>query len=77
MKLIDALNASPIDWAEYVNENGIAWNVDGSGSGWYVTSGVEGMPVSDTNKFETRDLAIASLSSDVASAEKWEPVESE
>lgn len=77
MNLIDALNASECDCAQYVNENGIAWNVDGSGDGWYVTSGQEGMPPTDTKQVETRDAAIAYLPGDIATSEKWEAIESE
>ena len=77
MKIIEALNASDVDCAEYVNENGIAWNIDGAGDGWYVTSGVDGMPVSSTEHFDSRDQAIASLPAGVAETDKWEAVESD
>ena len=77
MNLIDALNESACDAATYINQNNIEWNVDGSGDSWYVTSGVSGMPVSETHEFTTRDAAIASLPAVIAASEDWEPTESE
>lgn len=77
MKLIDALNESACDAATYINQNGIEWNIDGSGDSWYVTSGVSGMPVSETHEFATRDAAIASLPADVREADEWEATESD
>lgn len=77
MTIHEALSASDVDCAEYVNANNIAYNVDGSGDGWFVTSGVSGMPVSETQHFESRSQAIAALPDGIRDARGWESIESE
>lgn len=77
MKLIEALDASDCDCAEYVNLHNIVFNIDGSGDGWYISECVGDMPPHTTQHFATREQAIASLPVEVAESDEWEFIESE
>lgn len=77
MKVLEALIQSRYDAATYLNQNGIRYNVDGSSGDWYVTYGVDAMPVSHTQKYATRKQAISALPEDVALSEEWEALDGE